>query len=91
MDLDNSGVTYINTGIGFFDHMLDQIARHSGISMRITAAGDLYVDEHHLVEDVAITLGSAIRKALVDWRPVRMYISCILSQPISAGILLPNA
>lgn len=91
LDLDNSGVTYINTGIGFFDHMLDQIARHSGISMRITAAGDLYVDEHHLVEDVAITLGSAIRKALVDWRTVRMYISCILSQPISAGILLPNA
>lgn len=91
LDLDNSGVTYINTGIGFFDHMLDQIARHSGISLRITAAGDLYVDEHHLVEDVAITLGSAIRKALVDWRTVRMYISCILSQLMSVGTLLPNA
>lgn len=73
LDLDNSGVTYINTGIGFFDHMLDQIARHSGISMRITAAGDLYVDEHHLVEDVAITLGSAIRKALGDKRGLTRY------------------
>lgn len=73
LDLDNSGVTYINTGIGFFDHMLDQIARHSGISLRITAAGDLYVDEHHLVEDVAITLGSAIKKALGDKRGLARY------------------
>ena len=73
VDLDNDEVTYISTGIGFFDHMLDQIARHSGISLRIIAEGDIQVDEHHLMEDVAITLGQTIREALGDRRGLERY------------------
>lgn len=64
LDLDGEGTNSISTGLGFFDHMLDQLTHHSPVSMELTAKGDLQVDEHHTVEDVAIVLGEAIRKAL---------------------------
>jgi imidazoleglycerol-phosphate dehydratase len=64
VNLDGRGQARINTGVKFFDHMLDQIARHSAIDLEIHARGDLQVDQHHTVEDTGITLGEAVRKAL---------------------------
>jgi len=64
LDLDGTGVAEINTGIGFFDHMLISFARHSEIDLKLQAEGDLHVDEHHLVEDTAIVLGKALSDAL---------------------------
>ena len=72
-DLDGKGVTSISTGLRFFDHMLEQIPHHSGISLRIIAEGDLDVDEHHTMEDVAITLGETILEALGDRRGIGRY------------------
>ncbi len=66
VDLDGSGASKLATGIGFFDHMLDQIARHGLIDLDIQATGDLHIDGHHTVEDVGITLGQAIAKAVGD-------------------------
>ncbi len=66
LNLDGSGLQQIDTGIGFFDHMLTQIARHGQIDLTIAATGDLEVDSHHTVEDVGIVLGQAIKKALGD-------------------------
>lgn len=66
VDLDGSGKSSINTGIGFFDHMLTVLSKHSGIDIDITCKGDLYVDGHHSVEDVGIALGSAFAEALGD-------------------------
>ena len=66
INLDGTGEKEIDTGIGFFDHMLDQIARHGMIDLSIKAKGDLEVDGHHTVEDVGIALGDAIAKALAD-------------------------
>ncbi len=78
INLDGSG-TYKNaTGVGFFDHMLDQLARHSLIDMEIAAKGDLHIDDHHTVEDVGITLGQALTQALGDKRGIRRYGSCLL-------------
>ncbi len=73
VDLDQSEPIAVSTGIGFFDHMLEQIARHASISLRIQAVGDLEVDEHHLVEDVGLVLGQAIREALGDKRGIGRY------------------
>ncbi len=73
VDLDGRSESGISTGLHFFDHMLDQIAHHSGISLRIEARGDLQVDEHHTMEDVAILLGEALRKALGDKRGIERY------------------
>ena len=71
--LDGAGVADISTGIGFFDHMLEQIARHSLIDIKIIAKGDLHIDFHHTVEDVGILLGKAIRQALGDMRGIARY------------------
>jgi imidazoleglycerol-phosphate dehydratase len=66
IDLDGTGVAKIATGIGFFDHMLEQLARHSLIDINIRAKGDLHIDQHHTVEDTGIALGQAVRQALGD-------------------------
>ena len=73
IDLDGAGVAKLSTGIGFFDHMLDQIARHGLIDLEITAKGDLHIDGHHTVEDVGITLGQAVAKAIGDKRGIVRY------------------
>ncbi|MDM7933469.1 imidazoleglycerol-phosphate dehydratase HisB [Tabrizicola sp.] len=71
--LDGTGTHDCKTGVGFFDHMLDQLARHSLIDMTVRAKGDLHIDDHHTVEDVGIALGQAIAKALGDKRGIRRY------------------
>ena len=73
VDLDGSGASKLSTGIGFFDHMLDQIARHGLIDLEIEAHGDLHIDGHHTVEDIGITLGLAVAKAVGDKRGLRRY------------------
>ena len=73
VDLDGTGKATLKTGIGFFDHMLDQIARHGMLDLEITAAGDLQIDAHHTVEDVGIALGQAVTKALGDKIGIRRY------------------
>ena len=73
VNLDGTGVANLSTGIGFFDHMLDQIARHGLIDLDIQAKGDLHIDGHHTVEDVGITLGQAVAKAIGDKRGLVRY------------------
>ena len=73
VDLDGTGAATLSTGIGFFDHMLDQIARHGLIDLEIQAEGDLHIDGHHTVEDVGITFGQAVAKAVGDKRGLRRY------------------
>lgn len=73
LGLDGSGKSSLSTGVGFFDHMLDQIARHGMIDLEIDARGDLHIDAHHTVEDVGITLGQALAKAIGDKKGVRRY------------------
>jgi len=73
LNLDEAGPVVIDTGIGFFDHMLEQIASHAGIALEVSCKGDLVVDEHHTVEDVAICLGQAMRRALGDKRGIGRY------------------
>jgi imidazoleglycerol-phosphate dehydratase len=73
VDLDGTGQAKLSTGIGFFDHMLDQIARHGLIDLEIDAKGDLHIDGHHTVEDVGITLGQAVYKAVGDKKGIRRY------------------
>lgn len=77
MNLDGKGVAEISTGIQFFDHMLEQISRHGEIDLKVIAKGDLEVDEHHTIEDVAITLGEAFDQALVDKRGLQRYGFCL--------------
>lgn len=77
LNLDGSGKSDINTGIGFFDHMLEQIAKHGMIDVTVHAKGDLYVDEHHTIEDTGITLGECIKKALGDKRGIERYGYCL--------------
>jgi imidazoleglycerol-phosphate dehydratase len=71
--LDGDGKARIQTGVGFFDHMLEQVARHSLIDITIKASGDLHIDQHHTVEDVGIALGSAIKQALGDMKGIARY------------------
>ena len=78
INLDGTGAYDNQTGVGFFDHMLDQLARHSLIDMTIRATGDLHIDDHHTVEDTGITLGQALTQALGDKRGIRRYGSCLL-------------
>jgi imidazoleglycerol-phosphate dehydratase len=73
VNLDGTGAAKLATGIGFFDHMLDQIARHGLIDLEIDAKGDLHIDGHHTVEDVGITLGQAVAKAVGDKKGLRRY------------------
>ncbi|WP_374164669.1 bifunctional histidinol-phosphatase/imidazoleglycerol-phosphate dehydratase HisB [Arcticibacter sp. MXS-1] len=77
LNLDGTGKANISTGLHFFDHMLDQIARHGSIDLEITAKGDLHIDEHHTIEDTGITLGEAISKALGDKRGIERYGFCL--------------
>ena len=77
LNLDGSGKTMISTGLGFFDHMLEQIGKHSGMDLKILVKGDLEVDEHHTIEDTAIALGEAIAKALGDKRGIERYGFCL--------------
>ncbi|MGB7319366.1 MAG: imidazoleglycerol-phosphate dehydratase HisB [Planktotalea sp.] len=78
INLDGTGTYDNQTGVGFFDHMLDQLARHSLIDMTIRAKGDLHIDDHHTVEDTGIALGQALAQALGDKRGIRRYGECHL-------------
>lgn len=73
IDLDGTGKSQLATGVGFFDHMLDQIARHGMIDLQVDAQGDLHIDAHHTVEDVGITLGQALAQALGDKKGLTRY------------------
>ncbi|HSH10535.1 MAG TPA: imidazoleglycerol-phosphate dehydratase HisB [Ilumatobacter sp.] len=75
IDLDGSGVTDVSTGIPFYDHMLDQLGRHGGFDLVVTAQGDLHIDTHHTVEDVGIAVGEAFREALGDKAGIRRFAS----------------
>lgn len=78
LNLDGSGRAEVATGIGFLDHMLTALARHSMIDMEIAAKGDLHIDFHHTAEDVGIVIGQALKKALGDKRGIRRYGACLL-------------
>ena len=78
INLDGTGTYDNQTGIGFFDHMLDQLARHALMDLTVRASGDLHIDDHHTVEDVGIALGKALAEALGDKRGIRRYGSCLL-------------
>jgi len=73
VDFDGSGTARLATGIGFFDHMLDQVARHALLDLVVEASGDLHVDGHHTVEDIGITLGQAVARAVGDRKGIRRY------------------
>ncbi|NRP69153.1 Histidine biosynthesis bifunctional protein HisB [Ensifer psoraleae] len=79
VNVDGTGASKIATGVGFFDHMLDQLSRHSLIDMEIKADGDLHIDDHHTVEDTGIALGQALAKALGDRRGIARYASIDLA------------
>jgi imidazoleglycerol-phosphate dehydratase len=73
VDLDGTGASEIQTGVGFFDHMLDLLARHSRIDLTVKAKGDLHIDHHHTTEDVGIALGQAVKRALGDMKGITRY------------------
>ena len=86
LNLDGSGISAIDTGCGFFDHMLTLFARHSGFDLTLTCKGDTYVDDHHTVEDVGICLGKALAEALGDKRGINRYGDRIL--PMDEALIL---
>lgn len=86
LDLDGSGKAELNTGVGFFDHMLDGFARHGLFDLKVQVKGDLFVDDHHTIEDTGIVLGTAIKEAVGDKKGIRRYGSCIL--PMDESLVL---
>ncbi|MEM7711891.1 MAG: imidazoleglycerol-phosphate dehydratase HisB [Pseudomonadota bacterium] len=78
IDLDGTGTYDVKTGVGFFDHMLEQLARHALIDMKVRCDGDRHIDDHHSVEDTGIALGQALAEAVGDKRGIRRYGSCLL-------------
>ena len=88
VNLDGRGKTSIQTGLGFFDHMLDQIGKHSGIDLTVKVKGDLEVDEHHTIEDTAIALGEAFLKALGDKRGIERYGYCLPMDDCQCSVAL---
>lgn len=88
LNLDGSGKASVHTGLGFFDHMLDQIARHGLIDLRIEAKGDLHIDEHHTIEDTGIALGEAMAKALGDKRGIERYGFALPMDDAEAKVLI---
>jgi imidazoleglycerol-phosphate dehydratase len=85
LDLDGTGQTEVTTGLPFFDHMVDQLGRHGGFDLELTATGDLQVDAHHTVEDVGIALGECLREALGDKAGVRRFAS--MSLPLDEALV----
>jgi len=85
LDLDGTGLTQVTTGLPFFDHMVDQLGRHGGFDLELTATGDLQVDAHHTVEDVGIALGECLRDALGDKVGVRRFAS--MSLPLDEALV----
>lgn len=77
VDLDGTGAYTVSTGIGFFDHMLEQLARHSLIDMQVRTVGDLHIDQHHTVEDTGLAIGEAIAQALGEKRGIRRYADAL--------------
>jgi imidazoleglycerol-phosphate dehydratase / histidinol-phosphatase len=88
VNLDGSGQSAIETGLGFFDHMLEQLARHGNIDIEITIKGDLHIDEHHTIEDTALALGEAFAKALNDKRGIERYGFCLPMDDCLAQVAL---
>ncbi|MBY0346914.1 MAG: bifunctional histidinol-phosphatase/imidazoleglycerol-phosphate dehydratase HisB [Hydrotalea flava] len=88
LNLDGNGTSEIHTGIGFFDHMLDQVARHGKIDLKINAQGDLHIDEHHTIEDTGIALGEAFALALQDKRGMERYGFALPMDDASAKVLI---
>lgn len=86
LDLDGSGVSDVDTGVGFLDHMLTLLARHARFDLYVKAKGDVYVDDHHTVEDIGIVLGQAFSEAVGDKKGICRYGSCIL--PMDEALIM---